>query len=271
MNTGPDTSQQSTPGSAAPGPSPLSKGVASGLKRLYELSVANSHIILLVSALMLLVSAYLALVYAPEVEDDVPVEDRIFVAPKSQRIFYLHVPAAWVALLAFTLVFVASMLFLKTRTNYWDHLAYAAAEVGVLFCTVAIVTGPFWAKAEWGEYWRNDPKLNVTFVLWLIYIGYLVFRSSSEEDDAALASILSIFGMITIPMTFLASRWRTSSHPDVVGKEGSLGGDVVFALVFSVFAFTLLFYFLLVKRFALVRMKHRLEELKSRIGVMLHG
>lgn len=264
MSTGTNANHQEGGKKTATSSRTFYQSMVTHLKRLYEFSIRYSHYIFLVSAVMLLISAYLALVFAPTVESP------SFSAPNSQRIFYLHVPVAWVALLAFTLVFVASLLFLKYRDSYWDHLAYASAEVGVLFCTAAMMTGAFWAKAEWGAYWSDDPKLTVTFVLWLIYIGYLVFRNSSEENDAELASILSIFGFVTIPMTFLASRVLTSTHPNTVTEEGGLEGEMVFALVFSVFAFTVLFYYILVKRFTLMKLKHRLEDSKRSVGVMLH-
>jgi len=266
MSSGAESEQQDREQKAPAAPTTAAFRVVSLLRKLYRLSLDNSRYLLLVAGGMMIVAGYLALIHAPTVTSE------SFSAPQSQRIFYFHVPAAWIALLAFTVVFAASMVFLKTKRQGWDQLAYASAEVGVLFCTVAIVTGPFWAKAEWDVYWNDDPKLTVTLVLWLIYIGYLVFRNSAEEDDAELASILSIFGFITIPMTFLASRVMVSSHPNVVASdEGGLEGQMVVALVFSVLAFTVLYYYLLVKRLSLLRLKHRMEELKSSIGVMLHG
>ena len=266
MNQGSSESKNASGAKPGAGPSRLYRAVFSLFRRVYELSSARLEMLFLVSMVMVIVSGYLALVYAPSVTGG------SFAAKEAQRIFYFHVPAAWVSLLAFGLVFGASMVYLRTKEQCWDQLAYASAEVGVLFCTVAIVTGPFWAKAEWDAYWSDDPKLTVTLVLWLIYIGYLIFRNSSEEDDPGLAAILSVFGFITIPLTFFASRVLTSQHPNVVASdEGGLEGKMVVALVFSVFAFTMLFYYILVKRFALLRLKHRLEELKTAVGVMLHG
>jgi len=247
-----------------PSSSKIYKLIVSFLKRIYLVSEQHNRLFFFIVAAMLIGSGYLALIFAPTVKSE------SFSAPQAQRILYFHVPSAWVALLAFTLVFVASMLFLKSGQIFWDRIAYASAEVGVLFCTVAILTGPFWAKAEWGVYWRNDPKLTVTFVLWLIYIGYLIFRNTSEEEEPELASILSIFGFITVPLTFLASRVLTSSHPNVVGGEGSLGGEMVFALLFSLAAFTLLFYYFLVKRYTLLKIKGEIEDLKTSVGVMLN-
>ena len=259
--TGTDTGT-GAPTQASTGPSAPRKALAG----LYRLSRQHSLELFILVAVMLLVSGYLALIYAPEVDGE------NFAAPKSQRIFYFHVPAAWVGLLAFGLVFGFSMTYMKTRDRVWDQLAYASAEVGALFCTLAIATGPIWAKAEWGIYWNDDPKLTVTLILWLTYIGYLIFRNSSDEDDAELAAILSVFGFITIPMTFIASRWIESQHPNVVASEGGgLEGPMVLALVFTVFTFTLLFYYLLIKRFSLLRLTERLEQLKLSVGGMLDG
>ncbi len=259
-----ETNQECTePGK--PNQGPVYLGVVGGLKRLYRFSSRHSDKLLVLTALMMVVSGFLALVYAPTVTNE------SFSAPHSQRIFYFHVPAAWVGMLAFTLVFAFSLLYLKTKELYWDQLAYASAEVGVLFCTLAIATGPLWGKAEWDQYWRNDPKLTVTFVLWMVYLAYLALRNSSGEDNAEIASILSIFGFILIPMTFFASRVIASSHPNVVGSSGGgLESEMVLTLVFSVFAFTVFFYYLFLKRFQLFRARTRLEELKTSLGVILN-
>jgi heme exporter protein C len=222
--------------------------------------------LLITSVALILLGLYMAFIYAPKVPDFG------WAAPKAQKIFYFHVASAWVSYLAFGIVFVCSIIFLKTNNKKWDIIALSSAEIGVLFCTLAIVTGPIWAKAEWGEYWRwEDLKLFMTLVLWLIYMAYLALRSgvSSSEQSGRLASVFGILGFVCVPLSFAANRIWAQFHPTVIAAEeqgGSLQAPMLQALIVAVFAFTFFYFYLLLKRVELEHMNEKIEELKEIIG-----
>jgi heme exporter protein C len=200
---------------------------------------------------------------------DEPDKTAGWVSPYGQKIFYLHVSAAWVSFLAFGVVFIASILFLKGPQRKWDTIALSSAEVGVAFCTVAIITGVIWGKAEWGTYWRwDDTKLTITFVLWLIFIAYLLLRGGVEtEDTSRLVAVFGIIGFVCVPLSFISSRIWQSMHPNVMAtSEESMSADTGMGLLFGVLAFTFLYIFMLLKRIRIQKMSHRIEELKDKIG-----
>jgi heme exporter protein C len=225
-----------------------------------------SNYLLITSSFLILYALYLAFIYAPRVPDFG------WSAPNSQKIFYFHVASAWVSYLAFGIVFVCSILFIKSNNKKWDIIALSSAEIGVLFCTLAIVTGPIWAKAEWGEYWRwQDLKLFMTLVLWLIYIAYLALRSgvSSSEQSGRLAAVFGILGFVCVPLSFAANRIWAQFHPTVIAADdqgGSLRLSMLLALIVAVVAFSIFYIYLLNKRVELEQMNIKIEELKEIIG-----
>ena len=173
--------------------------------------------------------------------------------------------------MAFGVVFVASILFLRKPQRKLDTIAYSSAEVGVVFCTLAIVTGPIWGKAEWGVYWRwEDTKLTITFVLWLIYIAYLILRGGTEsEDKSRLAAVFGIIGFIGVPLSFISSRIWQSMHPNVVAtSQGSMGASTGMGLLLGVIAFSILYVFIVRKRIQIQEMYYKIDELKDKIGGM---
>ena len=133
----------------------------------------RSKLLIGISGIMMLISAYMALVYAPTERTMGDV----------QRIFYFHVPAAWIAFFAFFLVFLFGVFHLAKRDKKWDHLAAASAEIGVLYCTLVLITGPIWAKPAWGIWWTWDARLTLTLVLWLIYVAYLMLRHYMADPE----------------------------------------------------------------------------------------
>jgi len=143
-----------------------------------------------------------------------------------QRIFYVHVPCAWVAYLCFFLVAGASARYLWNRSEAADRLAVASAEVGVLFCTLLLVTGPIWARPIWGVWWTWDPRLTMTVILWGIYLGYVMLRAfgAEEEGIASYAAVLGIFGVLAIPVIRVSVRLLHGMHPAVLTtREGGSG------------------------------------------------
>ncbi|MFQ5693666.1 MAG: cytochrome c biogenesis protein, partial [Nitrospinota bacterium] len=141
-----------------------------------------------------------------------------------QRIFYVHVPSAWIAFLAFFLVLVCSVRYLMTRARRWDIYAHACAEVGIVFCTLVLITGPIWAKPIWGVWWTWDARLTLTLILWFVYLAYLMIRAQDLEPDkkARYAAVLGIVGALSIPINhFSVLLWRTlHPKPVVIAEEG---------------------------------------------------
>lgn len=137
-----------------------------------------------------------------------------------QRIFYYHVPNAMLSFLFFGISFVASCLFLAWRRNQpglalaADAGALAGAEVGVVYCSVVLITGPLWGRPVWGIWWTWDARLTTTLVLWLIYVSYLLLRHfAAGAQMQTLAAVLSIFGALDVPIVYMANRWWRTQHP----------------------------------------------------------
>lgn len=174
----------------------------------------------------------------------------------AQKIFYLHVPAAWVAFLAFFLVAVASGVYLWLRDHRLDQFAESSAEVGVVFTTVVLITGPLWARPIWGTWWAWwDVRLVSTLFLWFIYVAYIVLRGAIEAPElrARYSAILGILGALLIPFIHLSVYLFSTMHPmPIVGKPSkpSLPGEMLLTLMVSLAAFTLLY-------FAFVRSRYR--------------
>src|ERR1700757_1911421 len=168
----------------------------------------------LLTAALLSYALYQALVVAPTEQTMGDV----------QRIFYYHVPSAWTAFLLFTINFVASVLYLIRRSSVADAIAVVTAEVGVVFCTVVLVTGPLWARPVWGIWWTWDARLTSTLVLWLVYVSYLMLRRfSAGLQTPVIAAALAIFGFVDVPFVYLSNRIFRTQHPQPVigGGEGS--------------------------------------------------
>jgi heme exporter protein C len=157
----------------------------------------------------------------------------IYVAPTDemqgevQRIFYYHVPHAMLSFLFFAISLIGSILFLARRSSNpqgaqaADALALASAEVGVLYCTIVLITGPIWARPVWGIWWTWDARLTTTLVLWLIYVSYLLLRRFvSGPQMQTLAAVLSIFGALDVPIVYMSNRWWRTQHPSPI-----FGGD----------------------------------------------
>lgn len=157
-----------------------------------------------------------------------------------QRIFYFHVGAAFNAFLAFFIVFVAGVAYLATRKVFWDQLAAASVEVGVVFTTIVLTTGPIWAKPVWNTWFPwGDPRVMTTLVLWLIYIAYLILRSSLPEGDRKykFCAVFGIIGFIDVPIVWMSIRWWRTIHPVVITSEGAnLDPLMLHALIVAVVA-----------------------------------
>lgn len=187
-----------------------------------------------------------------------------------QRIFYVHVPSAWVGYLAFVLAAGASVLTLVRRRDWarWDRVGASAAELGVLFLAIVLTTGPIWGRQVWGVWWVWDARLTSTLVLWLVYLGYLLFRSLTPpgERRARLSAVIAIVGVVNIPVVHFAVVWWRTLHPlPTVLRPGGpeLPAEMLITLFVSLAAFTVLFASLLVLRIRLAEAADRLEEVPA--------
>jgi len=181
----------------------------------------------------------------------------------AQRIFYIHVPSAWIGFLAFAVVFVASIAFLATGRRKWDDVASSSAEVGVIFTTAVLITGPLWGRPVWGVYWTWDPRLTSFLMLWLIYLSYLVLRGYVPEPirRAKFSAVLGIVGFLDVPIVYLSARWWRSEHPtQFVVESGDLPMQMLVTLLVGVATFTFFYLYLLAVRVHAERLRARVEE-----------
>ena len=182
-----------------------------------------------------------------------------------QRIFYIHVPSAWVAFLAFGIVAFASAVYLWLNDERADMVAMSAAEGGMVFTTAVLLTGPLWGKIAWGTYWTWEPRLTLTLLLWFIYLGYFMVRSATEnpEKGRRFAAVVGIVGALDIPLIHVSVLWFRSLHPQPVILNAAEGPTLAPAMLatFStgMAAFTFLFLGLLISRYGLERARARLH------------
>ncbi len=212
---------------------------------------------LLLTLAWMWVALYMTFFYAPEEET----------MGQVQRIFYIHVPSAWTALLGFVIIFIASMVYLAKRSVAADELAHATGEVGFVFCTGVLITGPLWAKPVWGIWWTWSPRLTLTFLLWLLYVAYLMLRSYliNPARAANLCAVVGIIGFIDVIIDYMAIRWWRTQHPQPVimgGPNSGLDPRMLATLLVAVGAFTCLFFYLLRLRLRLGESRRELSEIR---------
>lgn len=212
-------------------------------------------VLLGLTCITMLLSIYTIFLYAP-------IEQTMGVV---QKIFYFHLPLALLTFLAFFIVFVASIAYLYTKKGFWDRLAYSSAEVGIVFCTLVLITGSIWGRPTWNVWWTWDPRLTTVMILWCMYVAYLMLRKMLNPGSQML-NIVSVFGIISfinVPITFLAIRmWRTI-HPVVIDSEGiHISAPMLHTLLINFVAFVLLFVLLLRIRFRIETSDHMYQELE---------
>jgi len=189
-----------------------------------------------------------------------------------QRIFYFHVASAWMAFAGFFLVAGASAVYLWNASPGADRLAAASAEVGLLFCSLVLVTGPIWARPIWGVWWTWDPRLTMTVILWAIYASYLMLRAFGGDDDAVrrYAAVLGIVGVLDIPLIRVSVRFMRGIHPAVItqreGGSGLVDPRMRTALVVSGVALLLLGSWLIALRARTARLADELAVLRRAAG-----
>ena len=212
-------------------------------------------ILLGLSFVLLIVSLYLIFIY-------VPTEKEMGVI---QRIFYLMVPVGWLALLSFLVVFIGSILYLVKRESKWDILAHSSAVIGIVFTTLALVTGIIWAKPVWGVWWTWEARLTATLVLWLLYLAYFMVRSFATEESrgATFAAVIGIVGFVDIPIIVLSTTLWRGMHPGAVIFTGGLAPAMLLTLMVSLAAFTSLYFLLLIQQVSLKNDEAQVKRIKQ--------
>ena len=198
----------------------------------------------------------------------------IYVAPDDAmqgelfRIIYYHVPSASVAFMFFAVSLAGSIGYLAFRRNYperaqiADAWALAGAEVGVIFCTVVLTTGPLWGRRAWGIWWTWDARLTTTLVLCLIYVSYLLLRRfAAGPQMQTLAAVLGIFGAIDVPIVYMSNRWFRTQHPAPVfggGQDSGMDPSMVGALLWNMLAWCLWGVLILALRYRVERKQQQI-------------
>ncbi|MEU1722627.1 cytochrome c biogenesis protein CcsA [Nonomuraea sp. NPDC005692] len=179
-----------------------------------------------------------------------------------QRLMYLHVPTAWAGYMNFTVVFVASIAYLRTQRVHWDRLAAAAAEAGVVFTGLTITLGALWGRPVWGTWWSWDPRLTTTLILFLVYSAYLTVRRLPDNPARSYrwAAVVGIVGFADVPLVHLSVLWWRSLHqePSLLRPEApALAPSMLATLVAATMAFTVMSVWLIIMRLRLRRMEDR--------------
>jgi heme exporter protein C len=187
------------------------------------------------------------------------------------RIMYVHVPAAWLAYLAFAVTFVGSAGYLITRRFSFDRVAAASAEIGVYFTGLAIALGMIWGKPTWGVWWTWDARLTLTAIMFFVYLGYLALRRTSDDRQirAQRSAVLGVLGAIQIPLVHFSVVWWRTLHqpPSLVRPDGPAIQDpmMLVALIGGVIAFTVVYGSLMVKLIELSKLDDLVREADRRV------
>lgn len=184
----------------------------------------------------------------------------------TMRIIYLHVPTVLAAYMAFIITAVGSAAYLIKRSEFWDLLASASAELGVLFFTVTIIDGALWGKVTWGVFWRWEPRLTTSAVLLLMYVGYLAIRAlpADPRTRATRSAIVGLVAVVNIPIVHKAVDWWRGIHQGqtVLGTvDPNMGGNQLFAMYMSMIAGLLVFAWLLIHRFRVGYLAERAQDM----------
>ena len=215
----------------------------------------KSMVFTLVTALAMFAAFSLISVYAPQ-------EKSMGVI---QKIFYLHVPLAWVTILAFLVIFVCSILFLAKGNIIYDNIARSSAKIGFIFNSLMLISGSIWAKAVWGAWWTWDPRLTTSLILWFMYICYLLIRNSNfeEERGAKFAAVIGIIGFADIPVIALSTTLWQTLHPAELIFQGGLTVPMLITLMVCVLGFTLFYILLMTITVSIHRLEGVVLEMKT--------
>jgi heme exporter protein C len=227
-------------------------------------SIAGQAVSSIVVSMLIGVAIYGALIWAPSEKT----------MGFLQRIFYFHVACANAALFAYCIVFIANLGCLLRRKPEWDWLATAGVEVGLIFTTIALVTGSIWAKPAWGVWWVWDARTTSTLALWLLYVVYPLLRGlvDNPERRAVISAVFGAFAFLDVPLVYFSIWWwRTQHPPPIVFKTGKLNGDMYKALLLSFIALASMMVMMIWRRYKMEGLRHAVEELKIEAEYLENG
>lgn len=201
----------------------------------------------------LFVALYLVFAYAPFEQSMLEV----------QKIFYFHISSAFTVFLAFGVTCVCSILYLIKRHEKYDLVAVASAELGIVFCTIVLATGPIWARFAWNTWWNWEPRLTSTLILWLMYIGYFVLRAAvGDEKKRIYSAVLGIIAYLDVPIVYYSVEiWKGNMHPGT-GTKWSSDSRIVLTWMMAWLALSLLYLFLVMLRYRTERLQSQLEAIQ---------
>lgn len=211
------------------------------------------------ATVLLLLAFGLVLFYAP-------VEQNMGIV---QKVFYFHVSAAWLGMLAFFVAAVCAGLFLSKADLKADAVAASAVEIGLLFTAIANFTGMLWARPVWNTWWTWDPRLTTMTIMAFTYVAYFLLRRGIDDPTkkARFGAIYLLVGFASVPLTFFSARLLRTIHPTIFGGgmgEMAMTPRMVQTMGFSIFAFTVLFVLLLITRSRLRLLAASLREQERR-------
>ena len=214
-----------------------------------------SQVVGIIAMSFLFLAIYLVFSYAP-------IETTML---EVQKIFYFHVSSALTVFLAFGVTCLFSLLYLIKRNDKFDTVAAASAELGIVFCTIVLLTGPIWAKPAWNTWWNWEPRLTSTLILWLMYIGYFILRSAlTGEKKKVYSAVLGILAFLDVPIVYFSVEiWQGNLHPDTDTKW-NLAPEMVTTWMLTWLALTVVYVFVLMVRYETERLKTRLEIIQYR-------
>ena len=222
------------------------------------------QILTLITAVMALIALGLIFFYAP----------REVTMGEVQRIFYFHVPSAWVGFLAFFVTLIAGIAFLRTHNYIWDRVGYSSVEIGITFSTMTLLSGVLWGRPAWNTWWTWEPRVTTFSILLLLYFAYLMLRQSLEDPDrrARYAAVYGIVAFVSVPITYFAIQLARSIHPVLFGPanpnaegDAPLAPQMLQTFFFCLVFFTVLYVTLLWHRLRLANYADRVEQLKAKL------
>ena len=215
----------------------------------------TTKIIGVITAAFIFISLYLIFGYAP-------IEKTMF---EVQKIFYYHVSAALTVYLAFGVNCLFSVKYIIQRKPNDDLLASAAAELGLIFCTIVLLSGPIWARYAWNTWWNWEPRLTSTLVLWLMYVGYFILRSALAADKRKIYSaVLGIIAFCDVPIVHFATKfWKSQAHPER-GAKFDIETPMLYTWLVALLALILIFVYLLIVRYRMKKAEMRYEIIQQK-------
>lgn len=191
-----------------------------------------------------------------------------------QRIFYFHLGSVWPGFAAFFYVLYGSIRYLKSRDVRWDRKSFAAAECGLVFTSIVLITGPIWAKPTWGVWWAWDARLTSMLIMWMMFLGYILLDNyiDNPSKQPRIRAVLGIIGAAMVPFVYMSTRWFETQHPKPVimgdGDSGIKDPNMNYALLLALIAFTFLTIYCWHRSSEMLNLEDRVKKLRARLNIL---